>query len=206
MSEMADHPGYVQGTFFSTTVLGREGMPDFQAVTFTIEGALSDLKTVSYEEIVAAYRTIFEHIETARDDQLRPDFVQTLLLNEIRETTPDVLLAHVTTQRSLEMTVTSYAEHLLDVTEVPIKASPLKGIDLNSLLLGGSSISILFGSFTPGHNPIVVIAVVGASVVVLGAARGVGEALHRGLYVKTLNLLRVPEQTAAPRSRSKKAA
>jgi len=179
-------------------------MPDFQIVTFPVEGAEADLKTISYEELVNAYGKIFERIDPARKDELKVDFVQTLILNDLRQQAPVDVFDSMAVQRLLKANVEEFAQDLLDNAEVPIKNSPLGSTDLKSLLLtAGSSVSVVLGSFTTDHNPVVVVAMVGASIVILGAARGVAEALRRGFYVKTLQLLKVPEQSTGSARRRK---
>jgi hypothetical protein len=199
-----DDQGFFRGSFFSTTVVGKRGMPDFQIVTFSVEGAGADLKTLSYEQIINAYGKIFESIEPARQSELKSGFIDRLIYNDFIQSVPADVYASMTFPSSLRGCIGEFVEDFSGVIEIPIKNSPLGSIDLKTLLLGVTSSSgIVLGSFTTDHNPVVVVAMVGASIVILGAARGVGEALRRGLYVKTLELLKVPERSTGSTRRKR---
>lgn len=193
MAYRDDAEGFLRGSFFSTTVVGTKGMSDFQVVTFPVEGAGADLKSLTYEEIVNAYGKIFTRVDPARQSELKSNFIETLMYNDFSSLVPTDVFDSITFRSSLKTCISEFVGEFIEVTEIPIKNSPLGAIGLKSLLSGVTSSSgIVLGSFAADHNPVVVIATVGASIVILGAARGVAEALRRGLYIKTLELLKVP--------------
>lgn len=89
-----------------------------------------------------------------------------------------------------------FAQHIAYEPVVPFESSPLRGSSLAELLAAGGAAAGGAVGFVEGQ--VIVILAVPAGIILIGAARGVADALHIGIRTKLLEWMGVPDPSQRP--------
>ena len=92
------------------------------------------------------------------------------------------------------------ASNIIESAEIPVRASPLKGVTLGALAGGGVSILNLIHSGIGLEEASISVLFAAGTMVIWGAAKGVARALEHGLEQKLLKIFGVAQvRTVAAR-------